>query len=69
MVYLEVVLFAAMVQILLERSASRVWYLWDKKDTHGKQTLALTNITSQHDQVEIKESIEMDFAIFIENGD
>lgn len=50
-IFLEVALFGAMVQLLLERSTSRVWYLWDRNDTHGKQTLALTYLTSQHDQV------------------
>jgi len=45
-VYLEVALFGAMVQLLLERRASQMSYMWEIKDTHGMKTLALTNLTS-----------------------
>ena len=69
MVILEVATFGSMIQYLLERSASRVWYLWDRKDTHGKKTLALANLNSQHDQEATKESDERDYVVFTDRGD
>lgn len=65
----EATLFGAMVQLLLDRSASQVWYLSDRKETHAKKTLALANITSQFHQVTIKASDERDYTIFIDRGD
>lgn len=46
-----------------------MWYLWDKKDNHGKQTLALANLNSQHDQEELMASDEMDCEILSDKGD
>lgn len=66
---LEETLLGAMVQCLLEKSVSWVWYLWDRKDTHGKQTLAFENITSQHDQVKIMASDERDCMVLVDMGD
>lgn len=43
--------------------------MWDIMDTHGKKTLSLTNLTSQHDQAATRASDEMKYIILTNRGD
>lgn len=42
--------------------------MWEEKDTHGKQTLASTNLRSNHDQAVNQTTREKDCAFFVDKG-
>lgn len=46
-----------------------MWYLWDKRETHGKKTLASKNLPSKHDYVVNQEFDGKDCTIFIGKGE
>lgn len=61
--FFEATLFISMVRMIT------VWYLSNRKDTHGQKTLALANLPSKHDHAASRETTEKDCTIFIGKRD